>query len=321
MQDKRLGVAVALGAVLAALLLPAGASAQNRPVVTTGGVSNVGQSTVVLNGRVNPRGVQTRYFFQYGVTSLYGTTTGLLPVGNGRRARRVAVTVNGLGPYTRYHYRLVAQWRRGLVKGRNRTFRTRRQPLGVTLAATPNPIRAGGPTTLAGQLTGTGNAGRQVVLQSNPFPYTQGFLNATNPQVTDGNGAFSFPVLSVGVSTQYRVLMPQRQEVVSPVVVVGTVVRVTTRVRKRRGERRGLLRFSGRITPAVPGSQVYVQKFRRGKWRNVGRTFARDTSTTASRYVKRIRPRRGGRFRVWANVQGAHLGTVGRTVRVRRVRG
>jgi hypothetical protein len=323
MQDKRLGVAVALGAVSAALLLPAGASAQKRPEVITGGVSNVGQSTVVLNGRVNPRGAETTYFFQYGLTSLYGAQTAVTPVGNGRRRVRVAVPVSALAPFTRYHYRLVAQSRRGLAKGRNRAFRTQRQPLGVTLAATPNPIRAGGPTTLAGQLTGTGNAGRQVVLQANPYPYTQGFGQIGNALVTNSQGGFAFTLLSVAQNTQFRVVMPQRPQVVSPIVALGTQVRVTTRVKVRRksgNRRRGRVRFSGRVTPAAVGSQVVIQKLRRGNWVTVAQTFARHAGPAQSRYVKRLRPRRGGRYRVFANVQGAYVGAVGRTVRVRVAR-
>ena len=51
---------------------------------------------------------------------------------------------------------------------------------------------------LAGTLSGTGNASRQVVLQSNPFPYIQGFVATTNVQLTNAQGAFSFPLLSVG---------------------------------------------------------------------------------------------------------------------------
>ena len=63
-----------------------------------------------------------------------------------------------------------------MTLGGDRTFKTLRQPLGVVLAATPNPAPFNGPTTLAGTLTGTGNANRSVVLQANPFPYTQGFV-------------------------------------------------------------------------------------------------------------------------------------------------
>jgi hypothetical protein len=308
-------------AAAAALLVPAVAEAAPRkPVATTGGVANIAQTTVVLNGRVNPRDAETTYFFQYGATRLYGATTPATGAGAGNRAVRVAVPVSGLAPFTTYHYRLVAQNAKGLVFGGNRTFRTLRQPLGVTLAATPNPVRAGGASVLAGALTGTGAPGRQVVLQANPYPYTQGFLNVGNVLVTDAAGGFSFPVLSIPVTTQYRVLMPQRPDVVSPIAIVGASVRVTTSKRVRRGSRRGRVRFSGRVRPAVDGQQILIQKLRRGQWRTIGRTFARDAGSSSSRYRKTVRPRRGGRFRVLANVQGAYVPTAGRTVRIRRVR-
>src|SRR3712207_8930069 len=59
-------------------------------------------------------------------------------------------------------------------------------------------------TTLFRSLTGTGAAGRAVVLQANPFPYLQGFVTVGNPLVTDAQGAFSYPLISVPLSTQYR---------------------------------------------------------------------------------------------------------------------
>ena len=67
----------------------------------------------------------------------------------------------------------------------------------LTLGATPAAVAPGGATTLAGNLGGTGNANRQVVLQANPFPFTQGFVNVSNVLVTDAAGNFSFPILSV----------------------------------------------------------------------------------------------------------------------------
>jgi hypothetical protein len=307
---------------VAAGLLPATAAAAERPVVSTGGPSNVGQSTVVLSGSVNPRLAATTYFFQYGTTRLYGSNTVAASAGAGRRAVRVSAAVGGLAPATTYHFRLVAQNAKGARFGGDRTFRTRRQPLGLTLAALPNPIRTGRSTVLGGTLFGTGNAGRQVVLQANPFPYTQGFVTVTNAQLTNAQGGFAFPVLGVTLNTQYRVLMPRRPEIVSPVVALGTTVRVTTRVRVRRGSRRGRLRFRGRLSPAVDGEQILIQKRRRnGQWRTIARTFARDNGARSSRYVKRVRQRRGGRYRVVANVDGEHVPSVGRTVRVRRVRG
>jgi hypothetical protein len=311
---RRAGL-VAMVAVTLALALVAPASAvapTEKAVAKTGGAANIAQTTVVLNGSVHPNRRETTYFFQYGTTSLYGAQTPAASAGRGKRVK-VAVGVTGLAPATRYHYRLVAQNAKGVTRGEDRVFTTTRQPLGITLAATPNPIRSGRPTTLWGALTGTGNAGRQVALQANPFPYTQGFVTVGNAQVTNAMGGFAFPIMSVPVNTQYRVLMPSRPEVASPIVVVGSKVRVTTRARARGGR----LRLFGRISPAAPGSEIQVQRRRRGRWVTVGRTFARAATGRFSRYAKRVRARRG-RYRVFANVQGAHTGDTGRVVRVRR---
>ena len=305
--------------LLGMMLVPAGSAmaAPAKPVATTGGVANVGESTVTLNGRVNPNQAETTYFFQYGTTSLYGAQTPATPAGKGNRAVRVAAAVAGLAPDTTYHYRLVAQNAKGLVKGKNRRFKTRRQPLGVTLAATPNPVQAGGATTLGGTLTGTGNAGRQVVLQANPFPYTQGFLNVTNPQVTNEQGGFGFPLLSVPVTTQYRVLMTNRPEVASPVVVLGAAVRAGLhRQVRHRDWRRPRVRFYGRLKPAAPGTQVVIQKLREGGWETVGETFSRDSSDTSSWFKRTLKPQNGGRYRVVANATGAYVGDISRSLRV-----
>jgi hypothetical protein len=309
-----------VAAVVGLLVAPAAAAAAPaKPVSVTGGVANLAPTSVVLKGQVNPREAATTYFFQYGPTRLYGATTPAASAGAGARRVPVAVAVGGLAPATVYHYRLVAQNARGLVFGRNRRFRTRRQPLGLTLGATPNPILAGRSTTLAGSLTGTGAAGRQVVLQANPWPYA-GFVNIANPQVTNPQGAFSFPVLSQGVTTQYRVLMPHNQRIVSPVVVVGSTVSVTMKVKVRRGERRGRLRFSGHVRPAVDGHQLLIQKLGKTGWNNIASMVARHASASASRYVKHVRQRRGGRYRVVANINAQYVPSAARSKRIRRVR-
>ena len=216
-----------LAALALALLVPASAAAA-RPGVTTGAAADVGQTTVTLTGRVDPNGKATVYFFQYGPTALYGALTPEVPGGAGANPRAVTVPVTGLAPFTTYHYRLVARNADGLTRGARRTFRTQRQPLGLTLGANPAQVAPGGATTLVGNLGGTGNAGRQVVLQANPFPFTQGFLNAGNPLVTDAAGNFSFPVLSVPITTQYRVQMPNNPGVISPIVTVPVLVQVST---------------------------------------------------------------------------------------------
>ena len=90
-----------------------------------------------------------------------------------------------------------------------------------------------------------------------------------------------------------------------------------------RGDRRGRLRFRGRITPAVDGEQVLIQKLRLsdGVWVTVGETFARNAGDSSSRYRKTIRQRRGGRYRVLVNVdEGTYSPSVSRSIRRRHVR-
>ena len=305
-------------AVAAGLLAPAAASAASKPDVTTGGAANITATSATLNGRVDPNDAETTYFFRYGTTTLYGTDTAVTSAGSGAGGIAVSVPIAGLAPATRYHYRLVARNSRGITMGADRTFKTRVQPLGVTLAAAPNPVAPGGATALSGQLTGTNNANRDVVLQSNPFPYTQGFLNAGNAQVTDAAGNFSFPVLSVPVTTQFRVVMAQRPEVTSPIVVVGAALQVRTDTKKVARHRHSVsVRFRGSVSPANDGGRVSIQKLRGATWTTIAHTVAKDDGSARSRYSTRVRIHRSGQFRVVAETEGRYVSGAGRTVSIR----
>jgi hypothetical protein len=305
-------------AVAVALAAPAAASAASKPAVTTGGVSNVTPTTATLNGSVDPNNAETTYFFRIGTTRLYGADTAVTSVGSGANPSKVSVPVAGLAPATRYHYRLVAQNRFGIAMGEDRTFKTKVQPLGVTLAASPPEVAPGGPTTLAGQLTGTNNDGRQVVLQSNPFPYTQGFANVGNPQLTDAVGNFSFAVVSVPVTTQFRVLMPTKPEVVSPIVIVGAALQVRTDADKVARHRHSVsVRFRGSVSPQNDGGRVSIQKFRDGIWTEIAHTRAKDDGASRSRYSMRVRLFRSGQFRVVAVAEGQYVSGAGRAISIR----
>lgn len=306
------------GLIAIGLVAPAGAAAATRPAVATGAARNVGQQGATLTGAVNPNGSATTYFFQYGTSTSYGLGTPKPEgqAGAGGRARSVSAQAPALAPATLYHYRLVARNAAGVTRGADRTFVTQRQPLGVSLAANPNPVPAGGGTTLSGTLSGTGNAGRQVVLQDNPFPYTRGFANVGNAQVTDGNGNFSFSLLSVPVTTQYKVLMPEKPSVVSPIVTAGVAVRVSTSVSRTHIRRGSRVRFSGTIRPARDGAQIAFQKHRDGRWITIGGTVARHAGSSFSRYGKTVKINRGGTFRVFAGVEGEFVSGTGRNVHI-----
>ena len=316
------GTGIATVLIAAGLLVPAGAAAAPaRPDVTTGPTANKGQTSVTLTGRVTPNELETTYTFEYGPTRIYGSQAPAPPaaVGKGDRAVAVAVDIGGLAPATTYHYRLVARNSKGVRRGADRTFKTQRQPLGLTLGATPNPVRPGGRTLIAGALSGTGNAQRQIVLQSNPFPYTQGFQPAADVHMTNSDGSFSFPILSVALNTQYRVVLPNAPAVASPIVTVGVAPKVSVRAKRvRRTARGAIFRFSGGVTPAHDGTQIAIQRLKGGTWVTISGTIAKHRSSKSSRYRKSVRLRRGGTFRIFAGTEdGDHVASVSRSVKLR----
>jgi hypothetical protein len=309
--------ALGAGAIALMLALPTAAQAATAPGVTTGGAASVAQQTARLTGSVDPNAAATTFQFQYGTTSAYGAVTPEQTVsGDGKKT--VTADISGLAPATTYHYRLIARNSKGLTKGADKAFKTKVQPLGVTFTATPNPLLPGATTTLAGQLTGTGNAGRDVVLQSNPFPYTQGFKPEGNKLVTDAAGNFSFGLKAVAFNTQYRVALPDKPSVVSPIVVVSVSVLVSTHLGSHTVTRGHSLTFSGSIRPAVDGTPIAIQKLNSKKhWVTIAGTAARHNSSASSAYSKKVKIAHGGKYRVYAGVtNGMYVPNTGSTVTI-----
>jgi hypothetical protein len=312
----------ALAVMAGALLLPAGAlGAVAKPSVTTGGIGIHSSTSAMLKGSVNPNGAPTTYLFQYGKNQLYDSRTGELSAGKGTKAVKVKIPIGSLTPNTTYHYRLVAQNRKGLTLGKDRTFKTNKEPLALTLVATPNPIRAGHLVTLSGALSGTGHANRQIKLESNTWPYP-GWVQQGNPQVTGATGTFSFTILTVNANTQFRVSLVSNPTTVSPILVLGTTVKVTRHAKVFPGTRRGRIHFWGTLTPAEDGALVQIQKRRKGNWITIAQTGSKHTSKGFSRYSKRIRQKHGGRYRVVAiDTTGAHSVSASRSIRRHHLRG
>jgi hypothetical protein len=310
---RRTLVAIATTAV--AMTAPAVASAA-APLVTTGGAAQVTISSATLTGTVNPRGLSTSYYFQYGTTTAYGSRTPSTGAGKGGGPTAAAAQIGGLGSKTKYHYRLVAHNGDGTTAGNDRVFNTPRQPLGLALTAAPNPVVFGGLTTLSGTLSGSGNAGRPVQLQQSPFPFTSGFANVANAQLADAQGGFSFTVLSVPLTTQYRVLVADRPSVISPVVTVSVQVLVRTSVTHRHVRRGAKVRFSGTVRPAVPNVPMAIQKLgASGRWVTLTGSITRPGGNGFALYGKTLRIKRGGRYRVYVGATGGTFTpNVGRTI-------
>lgn len=305
----------ALGAAGLCAAAPAVAA---KPGARTTSASQVTSTTARLNARVDPNGQSTTYSFQLGTTRRYGIVTPVAPAGSGDRPVRARADVTGLEPNTRYHFRVVASNASGVVSGADVTFRTDKQPLALTVTATPNPVTFGGATTLSGALSGTGGGGRRVQVQQQAFPYTSGWVNTGNPLVTAPDGSFAQQVLGLPGNTLMRVVTLGEKALASAPLVVGVAPVVRTEVSTTRPRRGRLVRFAGTVTPRWVPAQVAVQKRAKdGRWVTLAGTITRPKGAVA-RYAKRVRVRRGGTFRVFVGLADSrYTPTVGREIRIR----
>ena len=116
-------------------------------VVSTGAATEIAASGATLNGTVDPEGLETTYYFQYGMNAAYGSTSAAPPgttVGTtAAGARPVADSIGGLSPGITYHYRIVAVNSKGTSFGVDRTFTTSPAVTGVRTDAATDLSRTG----------------------------------------------------------------------------------------------------------------------------------------------------------------------------------
>jgi outer membrane protein assembly factor BamB len=98
-------------------------TATGPPVVITNPATNVGSSSATLNGTVDPHGLTTTVYFQYGTTTSYGHTTATQSK-TGNTYQNVTANIGGLTQTTTYHFRMVATNSAGTVYGSDRSFTT-----------------------------------------------------------------------------------------------------------------------------------------------------------------------------------------------------
>jgi hypothetical protein len=98
-------------------------TATGPPVVTTNPAANVTTSSATLNGSLDPHGLITTVYFQYGTTTSYGHTTPTQTQA-GNTYRNIAANISGLTAHTTYHFRIVATNSGGTRMGSDRTFTT-----------------------------------------------------------------------------------------------------------------------------------------------------------------------------------------------------
>ncbi|MDY6988727.1 MAG: hypothetical protein SWQ30_11805 [Thermodesulfobacteriota bacterium] len=103
-----------------------GVGGGGTPVVTTGSAKPVRSKTATVTGTVNPNGLTTAYYFEYGKDTSYGKATSQTDAGSGIDDVSVSVKITQLSDDTVYHFRLVAVNNAGTAYGEDMTFKTKK---------------------------------------------------------------------------------------------------------------------------------------------------------------------------------------------------
>ena len=124
----------------------------NKPAETTEPASEVATIEPRLNATVNPEGLETHYYFEYGKTTSYGTKIPAEPgadIGSEAKAQSVSQKLGRLELSTTYHFRVVATNEGGTTDGSDKEFTTP----AVEWQLNEAQLLEGTPVTLKGKLT------------------------------------------------------------------------------------------------------------------------------------------------------------------------
>jgi len=94
-----------------------------RPIVITNPATLITSHSARLNGTVDPHGLTTTVYFQYGRTISYGLRTPN-QIKTGNNYQNVTANIAGLAAHTTYHFRMVGSNASGTRFGGDRTFTT-----------------------------------------------------------------------------------------------------------------------------------------------------------------------------------------------------
>ncbi|MFZ4571138.1 MAG: BACON domain-containing protein [Bacteroidales bacterium] len=171
----------------------------NSPTVTTLNATSVTGTSAIINGSVNPNGLATTYYFEWGTSVSYGTTTTTTSAGSGTSTLAVNANLTSLTLGITYHFRLVATNSDGVSYGGDLSFTTGAASVTTTAA------------TAIGQNTAT--AGGNVITDGG-FPVSARgtcWSTASNPVITDshttdgaGLGVFTSSLNGLSASTTYH---------------------------------------------------------------------------------------------------------------------
>lgn len=180
------------------------------PIATSVAATSINENSATLNGTVNPNGLATRAWFEYGTDPGLPTPSSSpdQDVGNGLNDQSVSSNLGGLAPGTTYHFRVCAENSGGYSEGQIMSFTT------ASLASPPAVI------TIAATLVGATGATLNGSVIPNGLATDAWFEWGTDPSLVNfntsptqalGDGTTSLPVtatlsgLSPETTYYYRV--------------------------------------------------------------------------------------------------------------------
>ncbi len=156
------------------------------PAVVTSAASQLSASGATLNGIVNPEGATTSWYFEYGLTTSYGSRTSGRTLAQSPNNFNVSAKLSSLAPRSTYHYRIVASSVSGTTRGADAQFTT---GLSVTLNTSTSEVVYGGLATLSGKVA-SGHSGVAVTLLGERFD--QSSYSALASVSTTNGGYWSY---------------------------------------------------------------------------------------------------------------------------------
>jgi hypothetical protein len=173
------------------------------PALTTDPATNITYNSARLRGTVDPNGVSTNAYFQYGVSMSYGTNTSYQNVGSGNVAVNISDTATGLLSNTQYNFRIRAIRTDGTFNGLNQTFTTEL----ISPTCTTNP--ANNVSDISAMLNGTVNPnGANVTSCYFDYGTSQSYGISVTATSLPGSGlspvSVTANVSSLTLSTQYN---------------------------------------------------------------------------------------------------------------------
>lgn len=190
----------------------------DAPSVNTDAATSVTATTATLNGDLNPNGLDTQGYFEWGTTVSYGNTTANQDQGSGTSDVDFSQAITGLSANTLYHFRACGTNAIGTSYGADQTFEqiiisasgsgaisfsglatvpvpvvTVSAPTGTNADANPNVLFS------ATFPTGTYQASYRVIVYSSAQQGGGGFTPGTSPSTWDsgtisGSGTSAAPV-------------------------------------------------------------------------------------------------------------------------------